>query len=83
MAASGAVNCLVLDLHMPILSGLEVYLRLKEAGRQIPTILVTGFAEEESDAISRLMPLTSGLLVKPFNPSDLVSAIEATAGEKA
>ena len=83
MAASDAVDCLVLDLHMPVLSGLEVYMRLKEAGRLIPTILVTGFAEEESDAISHLMPLTSGLLIKPFNPADLVSAIEATAGEKA
>lgn len=83
MAASDAVDCLVLDLHMPVLSGLEVYMRLKEAGRLIPTILVTGFAEEECDAISHLMPLASGLLIKPFNPADLVSAIEATAGEKA
>lgn len=83
IAASGAVNCLVLDLHMPVLSGLEVYMRLKEAGQSIPTILVTGFADEERDAISHLKPLTSGLLIKPFNPADLVSAIEATAGEKA
>lgn len=82
MAAADSVDCLVLDLHMPVLSGLEVYMRLKEAGRLVPTILVTGFAEEERDAITHLTPLTSGLLIKPFNPADLVSAIEATAGEK-
>ena len=78
--AAGSVDCLVLDLHMPVLSGLAVYMRLKETGRLVPTILVTGFADEQRDAISHLTPLTGGLLVKPFDPADLVSAIEATAG---
>lgn len=81
--SAGAVNCLVLDLHMPVLSGVEVYMRLKETGQLVPTILVTGFADEQRDAISQLTPLTSGLLIKPFNPADLVSAIEATAGVEA
>ena len=73
------VDCLLLDLRMPVLSGLEVYLKLEKLGRAVPTILVTAFADEESDNIARLQPLTDGLLVKPFDPALLLSAIEAAA----
>jgi len=76
-AATGGVNCLVLDLNMPVLSGVEVYLKLKEARRAIPTILVTGQADDERDALSRLEPVTEGLLIKPFDPADLLRAIDA------
>jgi DNA-binding response OmpR family regulator len=71
------INCLILDLRLPILSGLEVYLRLKDAGRLVPIILVTGYADDESQTISRLCPLTSGLLIKPFDPAELLQVIEA------
>jgi two-component system response regulator HydG len=71
------VNCLILDLRLPILSGLEVYLRLKEAGRLVPIILVTGYAEEEGQALAHLGPLTRGLLIKPFDPAELLQAVGA------
>lgn len=76
--AKGA-DCLVLDLHMPVLSGLEVYLQLKAMGRSMPTILVTGFVDEQEEALSKLRPLTEGLLIKPFDPTALIHAIEAAA----
>ena len=78
-AAAAGVNCLVLDLRLPVLSGLEVYLRLKETGRTIPTILVTGFADEEHETLSKLQPVTDGLLIKPFDPAQLLCAIETAA----
>jgi CheY-like chemotaxis protein len=71
------INCLILDLRMPVLSGLEVCLRLKTAGRLMPIILVTGYADDESQTIARLRPLTSGLLIKPFDPAELLQAVEA------
>jgi two-component system, NtrC family, response regulator HydG len=76
-AANDGVNCLVLDLKMPVLSGVEVYLKLKEAGRAIPTILVTAYADDAHDVISRLQPVTEGLLIKPFDPADLLRALDA------
>ena len=39
-AVSAGGDCLILDLGGPVLSSLEAYLRLKEAGQVIPTILV-------------------------------------------
>jgi two-component system, NtrC family, response regulator HydG len=71
--STGTVDCLLLDVRMPVLSGLEVYLRLKEAGRLVPTILVTGHAAD--DDTRRLCLMTQGLLVKPFDPAILLEAV--------
>jgi two-component system, NtrC family, response regulator HydG len=76
-ASREGVNCLILDLKMPVLSGLEVYLALKEAGRSVPTIFVTGFPGERHLALARLeRPLDQDVLMKPFDPADLLTAIE-------
>ena len=71
------IDCLILDLRLPILSGLEVYVRLREAGQEIPTILVTAYADEENRTLQQLRPYTDGLLIKPFDPAVLLRAIEA------
>jgi two-component system, NtrC family, response regulator HydG len=75
------VDCLLLDLRMPVLSGLELYLQLKRAGRLVPTILVTAYAAEEEAQKLRLM--TQGLLVKPFDPAVLLRRIAALGAEAA
>src|SRR5690348_5330369 len=36
-------SCLVADVRMPGMSGIELHEHLRRAGRQIPTILTTGF----------------------------------------
>jgi two-component system, NtrC family, response regulator HydG len=71
--ASGEIDCLLLDVRMPVLSGLEVYQRLKEAGRLVPTILITGHASDEETR--KLCPMTRGLLIKPFDPAVLLRAV--------
>lgn len=75
-ALANGIDVLVLDLRLPILSGLEVFLELRKQGRHLPTIIVTGYAEEEAGAIDKLRELSvSGCLVKPFDPSELLDAI--------
>jgi two-component system response regulator HydG len=69
----GGVDCLLLDLRLPVLSGLEVYLRLKETGCLVPTILITGHADDE--AVLHLSPLTQGMLIKPFAAERLLDTI--------
>jgi len=73
------VDCLVLDLSMPLLTGIDVYRKLKAAGKELPTIFVTGLPGERINAVSELHS-DSGVLMKPFDPSDLLRAIaSATA----
>ena len=71
--SNGTVDCLLLDVRMPVLSGLEVYLRLKKAGRLVPTILVTGHAGDDDTEQLRLM--AQGLLIKPFDPNVLLRRV--------
>ncbi len=78
---SNAIDLLILDLHMPVLSGLETYLELKRMGREVPTIIVTAYADEESDSIRELPANSIGAIVrKPFDPRELIEAVERITG---
>jgi two-component system, NtrC family, response regulator HydG len=81
--ASNGIDVLVLDLRMPIINGLEVYLEMERRGRQLPTILVTAYAHEEAAAMDmfRALPMT-GILTKPFDPARLLEAIQELTGKQ-
>lgn len=82
MASAPGINCLILDLRMPVLSGLEVYLKLRNKAKAIPTIFVTGFADDEHATLQHLKQFTEGLLIKPFDPADLLKAVEAAMSRR-
>lgn len=68
------INCLIADIHMPGMTGIELYARLIETGNRIPTILVTAYPD---DAI-RARALKDGIvcyLRKPFNENDLMDCV--------
>lgn len=67
------VDCLVLDLQLPVLSGAELYARLIKAGHKVPSVLVTGGDEAEQDP--ELRSKIRGMLFKPFDPNALLTAI--------
>ena len=60
---SNDVDVLLLDLRMPLLSGLEVYVELKKSGRTVPTIIVTAYAKEEAEALDKLRTLIPVLVL--------------------
>jgi FixJ family two-component response regulator len=74
--------CLIADIHMPGMTGIELYARLIEAGHEIPTILVTAYPDE---AI-RARALKDGIacyLLKPFDDNDLMDCVrKAVEGGK-
>jgi FixJ family two-component response regulator len=39
--------CLIADVNMPAMTGLELYRHLADSGRAIPTILVTAYADDD------------------------------------
>ncbi len=80
---SNGIDVLIMDLRMPVLNGLETYQELKKAGRAVPTIIVTAFADEETGTVERLRALSvSGVLRKPFEPRELLKAIERLAKQR-
>ena len=72
-----SVDLLILDLRLPILNGLEVYLELKKLGHALPTIIVTAYADEEFTQLDALHNFeVTGVLKKPFDPRVLLSSVE-------
>jgi len=66
--------CLVLDVQMPGLNGLELQSRLITDGHQVPIIFITAFNDENARA-QALKAGARGYLVKPFQEADLLTAI--------
>ena len=66
--------CLVLDVQMPGLNGLELQSRLITDGHQVPIIFITAFNDENARA-QALKAGALGYLVKPFEEADLLTAI--------
>jgi CheY-like chemotaxis protein len=72
-------SCLIADIHMPAMTGVELYSRLVESGNTIPTILVTAYPD---DGV-RARALTAGVICcldKPFNADELLACIRAALG---
>jgi len=68
-------SCLVLDMRLPGMSGLEVQRNLIEAGMNIPIIFITA----HGDIPMTVKAMKSGaveFLTKPFRDQDLLDAIE-------
>jgi FixJ family two-component response regulator len=75
--------CLIADIQMPGMTGVELYARLIEAGHKIPTILVTAYPDETRRARA-LKDGIAGYLLKPFDDNDLVDCVrKAVEGGKA
>ena len=70
-----AASCLILDVRLPGMSGLEVQSKLNDAGAQIPIIFITS----HGDIPMTVKAMKSGaveFLTKPFRDQDLVDAIQ-------
>jgi FixJ family two-component response regulator len=68
-------TCLVLDVRLPGLSGLDLQRRTTEAGVEIPIIFVTGYG----DIPMTVRAMKAGaveFLTKPFRDQDLLDAIQ-------
>lgn len=69
-------DCLILDLQMPWMTGLEIQQDLARRGIRIPTIIVT--AHEEAGTRERCRSAGAiAYLAKPVRPEALFAAIEA------
>ena len=70
--------CLVLDVALPGLGGIEFRQSLAAAGRELPTIFITALEPAEvSERLAALFPVA--VLYKPFSKKDLIEAIGRAA----
>jgi FixJ family two-component response regulator len=71
-----STSCLISDVQMPGMTGLDLYNRLVTSGKPIPTILITAYP----DAGVRARALRAGVksyLAKPFSEGNLLACIHS------
>ena len=68
------VACLVTDMRMPGMTGLELHEKLAASGAGIPTVIITAHPEEITNARAREAGITC-YLIKPFPPDELLECV--------
>ena len=73
---NGFCGCLVLDVRMPGISGLDLYEQLRERSCTLPVIYITGHGDVPM-AVSALKKGATDFIEKPFNDQDMLGLIES------
>jgi FixJ family two-component response regulator len=69
------IACLIADINMPAITGIELFRTLVKEGRAIPTILITAYPDDAA----RIRALNDGVLFyleKPFDDNELTRCVQ-------
>jgi FixJ family two-component response regulator len=69
-------GCLILDVRLPGLGGLEFQTRLDSLGIALPIVFMTGFADVPM-SVRAMKAGAMDFLIKPFRDQDMLDAVEA------
>ena len=69
-------GCVIADMRMPGMSGLELHEALKAGRRRIPTIIITAHADEKTRSAA-LKAGAAEFVAKPFDDEALVATVRA------
>jgi FixJ family two-component response regulator len=76
-ARARSAGCLLLDMHLSGISGLQLYSKLEDSGAVVPAILLT--ADSDRDGRLRARALAAGMLAvlhKPFASDVLLDLVQ-------
>ena len=74
---SARTSCVITDIQMPGMSGLDLQSRLRAAGNTVPTVFITAFPEDHLRARAEAGGAI-GFLAKPFDGQALVKLLTST-----
>jgi len=69
-------GCVLLDVRMPDINGMEVYARLKQMGILLPVIIVTGHADVAM-AVRAMKAGAYDLIEKPYNDALMLERVQS------
>ncbi len=73
--------CLIVDLMLPGMSGLDLHQELARAGMDAPTILLTGYGDIPT-SVRAMKAGALDFLTKPYNAEDLVEAVRLAVSRR-
>ena len=74
--AENEIQCLVLDIMMPGIDGLQTTLKIREQKKNFPIIMLSA-KSEDTDKIAGLGFGADDYVTKPFNPLELVARVKS------
>jgi FixJ family two-component response regulator len=81
-ARSAEPSCLVLDVRLPGLSGLDLQQELRRAGEMIPIVFITGYGDIPT-TVRAMKAGAMEFLPKPFSEENLLQAIRSALAHAA
>jgi FixJ family two-component response regulator len=75
VAGTGRPDCIVLDIHMPEINGLELYGVIKTQCPEIPVIFITGFPDQIMAKKARTLE-PQRFFIKPLDTDALLDCID-------
>ena len=76
-------DCLVLDVRLPGMSGVELHHHLLAHDRRVPVIFITAHASDDRSRLEARSDWTVAYLTKPFGEDELLDAVHAALKWKA
>jgi two-component system CheB/CheR fusion protein len=71
---SGEGDCLLIDATLPGMSGIDLLVRLREAGHRLPAIMITGNSDVQM-AVQAMKAGAADFIEKPIAAADLLAGI--------
>lgn len=74
LRAGRTYDCMLLDVNMPVISGVELLLLMQSEGMEVPTIVMAGFGDFEEKEMKEFGSVVR-FMAKPFAMQDMVAAV--------
>lgn len=68
-------DCLILDVRLPGMSGIELHKHLEKSNCEVPVIFITAHGSDEVAKVEAASDRTVAYLIKPFSGDELLDAV--------
>ena len=72
-------DCLILDVRLPGMSGIELHHHLVAGCSRVPVIFITAHGSDDQARVEARSDWTVAYLTKPFSEDDLLDAVNAAS----
>jgi FixJ family two-component response regulator len=75
-------DCLILDVRLPGMTGIELQRQLLASRCDVPVIFITGHGSDDSARAEAASDWTVAYFIKPFSPDELLDAVDVALKRK-
>ena len=75
-------DCLILDVRLPGMSGIELHRQLQARSYRVPVIFITAHGSDDGARSEAASDWTVAYLIKPFSEDELLDAVNAALNGK-